>query len=156
MSTIDEIMRRNREARERLVKAGQQYETRHQRLAQAEAALAEQMARAEQEAEANRAAQERIEATILGRKRRLHGMPPTTNEIRRDILLLLTQHNVYWEEIVAHTRRKHLDAPRRAVYVYLRSLGWSYPAIGKFCDRDHASIMNGVQRYHEANGTTNE
>jgi len=156
MSEIDEIMRRSREARERIAKAGQQYQTQQQRLAKAEAILAEQTAKATQEAAANRTAQERIEATILGRKRRLHGMPPASNEIRRDILLLLTQHNVYWEEIIAHTRRKHLDAPRRAVYVYLRSLGWSYPVIGRFCDRDHASIMNGVQRYHEANGTTNE
>lgn len=156
MSEIDDIMRRSREARERIAKAGQRFEVQQRQLAKAEAILAEQEAKATQEAKAKREAIEQAETTILLRKRRLQGLPTTTNEIRRDILLILTRHNVFWAEVVSHGRRKNLDAPRREVYAYLRELGWSYPAIGRFCDRDHASIMHGVQKYKAGKESINE
>lgn len=30
---------------------------------------------------------------------------------------------------------------RRSLYRHLRSMGWSYPAIGKFIGRDHTTIL---------------
>lgn len=39
-------------------------------------------------------------------------------------------------------REKHLSAARAELYADLRELGWSYPAIGRFCGkRDHTTVM---------------
>jgi len=155
MNSIDEIMRRSREARERIIKAGQQYAAQKQQLAKAEALLAEQEAKAAalREQEAARAERERAR---VARERRLKGLPPATEGTRRKLYKIMMHYDVYWDEIASHSRLKHLDMPRREVYAYLRGLGWSYPVIAKFCNRDHASIMHGVQRYKEEKGLTDE
>lgn len=149
MNDIDEIMRRSREARERIAKAGQQYAVQKKQLAKADAHLAAQEAQAV-------ALREQAEAVRLTRERRLQGLPVATNDIRRALFKIMVDYDVYWEEIVSHSRRKNLDAPRKEVCVYLRSLGWSYPKIGTFCNRNHASVFYSVQSYHEAKGSTNE
>jgi hypothetical protein len=149
MSDIDEIMRRSREARERIAKAGQQYAVQKKQLAKADAYLAVQEAQAV-------ALREQAETARLGRERRLQDLPPATNDIRRALFKIMVDYDVHWKEIVSHSRRKNLDAPRREVYVYMRSLGWSYPKIGAFCNRDHASIINGVQKYNAEKELTNE
>lgn len=149
MSDIDEIMRRSREARERIAKAGQQYAVQKKQLAKADAHLAAQEAQAV-------ALREQADTVRLTRERRLQDLPPATNDIRRALFKIMVDYDVYWEEIVSHSRRKNLDAPRREVYAYMRSLGWSYPKIGAFCNRDHASIIHGVQRFTAEKGSTNE
>lgn len=141
MKTIDEIMQRNREARERILKAGKQYEARQQQLVEAEAAQVAAAKAAAEEAELARVA--RSARSI--REMRLEKFPKANHAIRCEVLRILTAHDVYWKEIVSHDRRKNLKLPRADVYRYLRSLDWSYPEIGRFCNRDHSSILYAIE-----------
>lgn len=154
MTSVDDILRRSREARERLTKAGQQYEAQRKQHDKAEARLAEQAARAER---AETAKRQRLAAQVALRERRLEGLPTASNTVRQNIFNLLAKYDVYWSEVTAHTRRKHLNLPRMEIYVYLRSLKWSYPKIARFCGREHhSSIMYALRRYDELWGPTND
>jgi chromosomal replication initiation ATPase DnaA len=145
MKTIDEIMQRNREARERILKAGKQYQAQQQQLVEAEAAQVAAAKAAAEEAELARITR----STRSVREMRLEKFPKASHAIRHEVLLILTAHDVYWKEIVSHDRRKNLKLPRADVYRYLRSLDWSYPEIGRFCNRDHSSIFHAIEAGHE-------
>lgn len=130
MSELDDILRRSREARERILNAGKKYE-----------AQVVQRARHAERWEA-----ERTQRAV--RRQRLDGLKAATPELRAHILTILNKYDMYWQELVSHGRRKHLALPRAEVYAYLRSRGWSYPRIGQFCDRDPTSIMAALRRFY--------
>lgn len=48
-------------------------------------------------------------------------------------------------DILSLRRGAQVLAARRAFYLAMRMRGWSYAAIGRFMDRDHTTIMTGVQ-----------
>jgi len=48
-------------------------------------------------------------------------------------------------EVLGPRRTKHLCAARRELYVALRAIGWSYPAIGRYVSRDYSTVMNAVK-----------
>lgn len=56
-------------------------------------------------------------------------------------------HGATWAEVKSPSRVKHLVTARRAIYVALRQLGWSYPAIGRLVDRDHTTVLKDLERY---------
>jgi chromosomal replication initiation ATPase DnaA len=49
-------------------------------------------------------------------------------------------------DLLGRKRNKQAVEARFALYAALRQRGWSYPRIGRFLGRDHASIMYGVRR----------
>lgn len=44
-------------------------------------------------------------------------------------------------DMLAQNRDQHLCDARRALYLELRSLGWSWKRIGRLVKRDHTTIM---------------
>ena len=49
-------------------------------------------------------------------------------------------------EVLGNSRERHLITARFLYYACLRdSLGWSWPAIGKFVGRNHTTVMSGAK-----------
>lgn len=49
------------------------------------------------------------------------------------------------EDVLGRKRRQQISHARMALYAALRKRGWSYPRIGMFCGRDHATVIYGVR-----------
>lgn len=60
---------------------------------------------------------------------------------------VLRAHEVTWAEIVSPSRQRHLIAPRLAVYAALHDAGYSLNQIGKFCRRDHTTVMHYLKKW---------
>lgn len=50
------------------------------------------------------------------------------------------------KDLIGRKRKRSVTRARFALYAALRQRGWSYPAIGKFIGRDHATIIHGVRK----------
>jgi chromosomal replication initiation ATPase DnaA len=50
------------------------------------------------------------------------------------------------ELILGRKHRKYISPARFALYKALRMRGWTYPQIGEFLGRDHATVIYGVRR----------
>lgn len=81
---------------------------------------------------------------------------PNWRGARKIIVPVLAELCVTWREIVEDDRHRPYVLARRQVYHALREAGWSYPAIGALCLRDHASVIYAVKmwRAHLADPTT--
>jgi chromosomal replication initiation ATPase DnaA len=64
-------------------------------------------------------------------------------EIRKRIA---RKHGVSVEELVGRSCLRHVVEARRELYCALRARKWSYPAIGRFCGRDHTTVMAAVRK----------
>jgi hypothetical protein len=74
-------------------------------------------------------------------------LPPIADpQLRSDLRAILDQHDTTWEAIVNHDRKAPTHKPRRAVYGYLHRRGWSVAKIGRFCNRDHTSILHALRK----------
>jgi chromosomal replication initiation ATPase DnaA len=60
-------------------------------------------------------------------------------------LRLCEQEHVLLEGLLGPKRTARLNAARVVAYVYLRSLGMSYPEVAAIFDRDHTSVMVAVR-----------
>lgn len=49
-------------------------------------------------------------------------------------------------DILSRRRIKPIAQARFALYAALRQRGWSYPRIGMFIGRDHATVIHGVRK----------
>ena len=66
----------------------------------------------------------------------------------RDVEAVARIHDVPLAAIFSERRDRKAARARQAVMWMLRfSKGWSYPAIGKFLNRDHTSVTFGVGRH---------
>ena len=52
-------------------------------------------------------------------------------------------------DLLSRKRRQQIVHARMALYAALRKRGWSYPRIGRFCGRDHSTVMYGVAAAEE-------
>jgi chromosomal replication initiation ATPase DnaA len=82
--------------------------------------------------------------------------PPIRRDQNRTIRFIAGQVAVLYgftlEDILAHDKRAPRCEVRHAAYAACRKAGFSYPQIGRRLNRDHTSIMNGVQRHFERAG----
>lgn len=62
------------------------------------------------------------------------------------IKLCATLFKVPVEDLMSPKRDQRIVEARFALYAALRMRGWTYPRIGRFLGRDHATVMYGVQR----------
>ena len=53
--------------------------------------------------------------------------------------------NIRAEDFMSYRRKGHLVRARRIVYIALRSLGFSFPEIGAFVNRDHSTVMHSLR-----------
>jgi hypothetical protein len=81
---------------------------------------------------------------------------PNWRGARKIIVPVLAELCLTWREIIEDDRHRPYVLARRQVYHALREAGWSYPAIGALCLRDHASVIYAVKmwRAHLADPTT--
>lgn len=74
-------------------------------------------------------------------------LPPIADpQLRADLRAILDHHDTTWGDIVNHCRKSHRHRPRRDVYAYLHARGWSIAKIGRFCNRDHTSILHALRK----------
>lgn len=88
-----------------------------------------------------------------------HGEPPPTlsnsynvpnwRGARKVVLPVLIELGVTWRAIVEDDRHRPYVLARRQLYHALREAGWSYPAIGTLCLRDHSTVIYAVQMWRE-------
>jgi hypothetical protein len=74
---------------------------------------------------------------------------PNVRGARKVVAPILLRRNLVWADIIRDNRHKEFVLARREIYYALRELGWSYPAIGDFCQRDHTSVLYAVQKWAE-------
>lgn len=66
-------------------------------------------------------------------------------DLRAKIVAILNKYRTTWRVVVGYQRNHKLSAPRFEIYCLLRSRGWSFPRIGRFCNRDHSSIVHRIK-----------
>jgi chromosomal replication initiation ATPase DnaA len=63
---------------------------------------------------------------------------------------ILSKYNVTWEQVFKHNRSTLFILARQEICVAIRTkLKWSYPKIGRLFNRDHATILNSVNKYKQ-------
>jgi hypothetical protein len=68
----------------------------------------------------------------------------------REILYpILLEHKMNYNELRGVSREKKYHIPRRQCFAALRDAGWSTPRIGKLFNRDHSTIVHGLQMWEK-------
>jgi len=62
------------------------------------------------------------------------------------VLPVLEEYDIPWEVLVSPSRKHNLKAPRREIWNLLREDGLSFPQIAKLFNRDHTTIIHGVNQ----------
>ena len=70
--------------------------------------------------------------------------PPTAKQIARDAL---RPFKLTLDEAMSPSRQIRYIRARAAVYGALREHGWSLKKIAIFCNRDHTTILNSLQKF---------
>lgn len=79
-------------------------------------------------------------------------MPPATLHLtltKRVLAVACDAFGVNETELLSPRRYLYLVRARWAVMYALRAAGWSYPRIGKWMGRDHATVINGIHKARE-------
>lgn len=66
--------------------------------------------------------------------------------VLRELIEICRRHHVRFDDVLDHTRSKSIVAARHECYIYLRSLKWSYPEIGRAMLRDHTTIISVIKK----------
>jgi len=74
---------------------------------------------------------------------------PNWRGARKVVLPVLIELGVTWRAIVEDDRHRPYVLARRQLYHALREAGWSYPAIGTLCLRDHSTVIYAVQMWRK-------
>jgi len=78
---------------------------------------------------------------------RVPRLPPIADpQLKDDLTAVLIRHEATWALVVNHSRLQPTHAVRREIYGYLYRRGWSLSKIGRFCNRDHTSILHALRR----------
>jgi chromosomal replication initiation ATPase DnaA len=67
--------------------------------------------------------------------------PPCTPELHASLAAILDAYGRTWAHVVSPARPAAYIPCRRAIYWLLHCRGWSSLRIGRFCHRDHTSIL---------------
>ena len=74
-------------------------------------------------------------------------LPPIADpQLKADLVAILRKHDATWALVVNHSRLISTHAVRREIYGYLYKRGWSMAKIGRFCNRDHTSVMHALRK----------
>jgi len=66
---------------------------------------------------------------------------PPLAKVRRIVVPVLKAHGVTWDQIIDRRRPRNLIPARLAVYAALHNAGYSLASIGRFCKRDHTTVL---------------
>jgi hypothetical protein len=83
----------------------------------------------------------------------LRGFP----ELKEKIFPILEKHRIEWRDVCGKSQKWKYTKCRFEVFVKLNAHGWSLSKIGRLCgDRDHTTVMNGINRFIKENLTEQE
>jgi hypothetical protein len=68
-------------------------------------------------------------------------IPP---RLRLLVLPMVEEFGIPWFDLVSPSRKEYLKGPRRKIWVMLQREGLSLPQIGKMFNRDHTTILHGI------------
>lgn len=68
-------------------------------------------------------------------------IPP---RLRLLVLPMVEEAGIPWHELVSPSRKDYLKWPRRKIWAMLQKEGLSLPQIGKMFNRDHTTILHGI------------
>jgi chromosomal replication initiation ATPase DnaA len=69
-----------------------------------------------------------------------------TRGLLQDVRLICSREGAIVEEIFGDRRSAHIARARRMVWWELKDRGWTYAFIGEFFNREHSTVMSGIQR----------
>jgi hypothetical protein len=82
----------------------------------------------------------------------LRGFP----ELKDKILPILEKHRIEWRDVCCKSQKWKYTKCRFEVFVKLNAHGWSLSQIGRLCNRDHTTVLNGIKRFIKENLTEEE
>lgn len=81
---------------------------------------------------------------------RLQGMPVCPPEAAWLVLEVLEKHGLVWGSVVGSARFRPIVECRHEVWLRLHEeLGWAFARIGRFCGKDHTTILHAWQKAQE-------
>lgn len=66
------------------------------------------------------------------------------SRLRLLVLPMIEEHDIPWSMLVSPSRMEYLKGPRRKIWAMLQREGLSLPQIGKMFNRDHTTILHGI------------
>jgi len=66
------------------------------------------------------------------------------SRLRMLVLPMVEDCGIPWAMLVSPSRMEYLKGPRRKIWVMLQREGLSLPQIGKMFNRDHTTILHGI------------
>jgi chromosomal replication initiation ATPase DnaA len=69
---------------------------------------------------------------------------PSLNAVARAIA---AEYQLPLATVLGRSRTSHISEARQALYSALRAQGLSLPAIGRFMQRDHTTVLYGIQAH---------
>lgn len=66
------------------------------------------------------------------------------SRLRLLVLPMVEECGIPWSMLVSPSRMEYLKGPRRKIWVMLQREGLSLPQIGKMFNRDHTTILHGI------------
>jgi chromosomal replication initiation ATPase DnaA len=67
--------------------------------------------------------------------------------VRKIVEPILRARETPWDDVISPSRRHELIATRIVVYVALHNAGFSMKQIGRFCERDHTTILHYLRKW---------
>lgn len=74
---------------------------------------------------------------------------PTARRYVHVLHEVATRHGVEVQDIVGRSRAKRLVAARQEAFYLMKEHGYSMSQIGRFCNRDHTTVMHGIEKHAE-------
>lgn len=85
-------------------------------------------------------------------------LPPPKPNARQYVKILhdvATRHNMTPDDIISPNRSPRFVEARQEAFYLLKQAGYSMLQIGRFCNRDHTTVMHGANKHAaKLNGTT--
>jgi chromosomal replication initiator protein len=85
-----------------------------------------------------------------GHERALEPLHPHTRPSLNAVAqAIAAEYGLPMATVLGRSRYAHVAHARQALYAALRAQGLSLPAIGRFMQRDHTTILYGIQAHRE-------
>jgi hypothetical protein len=66
------------------------------------------------------------------------------SRLRLLVLPMVEDCDIPWRDLISSSRKEYLKGPRRKIWAMLQREGLSLPQIGKMFNRDHTTILHGI------------
>lgn len=70
-----------------------------------------------------------------------------------EIGLIALRHGITRDDILSRKKSRHIVEARNHCFWHFRQSGKSYPQIGRFFNRDHTTVLHGVRKFIDEQGS---